>query len=266
MTKVTLVPTPIGNLADISLRALDVLKNADLIAAEDTRHSRILLNHHQIDKTLVRLDSHTITERAPQLLAEYNQIAYITDAGTPGISDPGAELVRLALERNVEIEVLPGATAFVPALVLSGLATNRFCFEGFLPRKGSERNARLAYIAESQVTSIIYESPHRLKKTIEELIGICGESRLASISRELSKKFETTYRGTLKELSETLPEEIKGEIVVVVSPKEQEEKPDFEARAFTLAADGLQGKGLRKALMDMGASRNEAYDLSLKYS
>lgn len=262
------MPTPIGNLGDITLRALETLKAASIIAAEDTRHSRKLLNHYQIDKQLVRLDAHTINERAPKLLEEHEHLAFITDAGTPGISDPGAELVRLALSKDVDVEVLPGATAFVPAVILSGLATNRFAFEGFLPRKGGERKERLECIAKSPTTSIFYESPHRIVKTLGDLVTFCGEDRQVSVSRELSKRFETTYRGSLKELIEELGKgEVKGEIVVVVSPNEaRTDEADFEEQAQKLAAEGLTGKDLRKALIVMGVPRNRAYDLALKLS
>ena len=267
MTKISLVATPIGNLGDITLRALETLKQADVIAAEDTRHSRKLLNHYQIDKKLLRLDAHTISERAPKLLDEHEHLAFITDAGTPGISDPGAELVRLGIERNDEIETLPGATAFVPAIILSGLATNRFTFEGFLPRKGKDRKERLEYIAKSPTTSIIYESPQRIVKTLEDLANICGETRQASVSRELTKRFETIYRGTLKELiSELSQAEVKGEIVLVISPNDgsKNEAIDFEARAKELSAQGLKGKDLQKALVAQGAPRNIAYEITLK--
>jgi len=263
--KLSLVPTPIGNLGDITLRALDTLKVAKVIAAEDTRHSRKLLNHFQIDKRLVRLDAHTINERAPQLLDECEHLAFITDAGTPGISDPGAELVRLALDKDLEIEVLPGATAFVPAVILSGLATNRFAFEGFLPRKGKERKERLSYIAKSPMTSIFYESPHRIVKTLEDLAKLCTADRQVSVSRELTKRFETTYRGTLADLqTELAGKDLKGEVVIVVSPQEEQAGNDFVAEAALLREEGLNGKSLQKALVAMGASRNLAYELSLK--
>lgn len=266
MSKLTLVPTPIGNLGDITLRALEVLKTVDIIAAEDTRHSRKLLTHYQIEKPLVRLDAHTISERADAILAGYLHVAFITDAGTPGISDPGEELVRLALRRGDEVEVLPGATAFVPALVVSGLATARFTFEGFLPRKGSARNKRLKAVAESDAVSILYESPRRLATTLEQLAAVCGETRRASVSRELSKRFETTYRGTLTSLiAELAQTEVKGEVVIVIAPKEAQEASadSFEKQAERLAAEGLRGRNLRKALEVAGAPRNIAYDLSL---
>ena len=263
MGKLTLVPTPIGNLADITLRALEVLKSADVVAAEDTRHSGKLLAHYTIDKPLVRLDAHTISARGESVLAEHNHVAFVTDAGTPGISDPGAELVQLALKRGDAVEVLPGATAFVPALVLSGLPTSRFTFEGFLPRKGGARTERLTAIARSSATTVLYESPNRLVKTLSALREVCGDERHASVSRELSKRFETTYRGTLRALVAELSQgEIRGEVVIVVAPGE-EETPNFAAQAERLAAEGVTGRALRKALAALGAPRNLAYELSL---
>lgn len=265
MTKLTLVPTPIGNLADITLRALTVLRAADVIAAEDTRHSRKLLVHHDLEKPLVRLDAHTILERGEGVLAAHEHVAFITDAGTPGISDPGAELVRLALQRGDHVEVLPGPTAFVPALVLSGLSTARFTFEGFLPRKGSARKFRLEAIATSDATSLLYESPQRLVATLKDLSEVCGATRHASVSRELTKRFETTYRGTLADLVQQLSQsEVRGEIVIVVAPAEEVEETDFEVQARKFAAEGLSGRELRQALTAVGAPRNIAYELSLQ--
>jgi 16S rRNA (cytidine1402-2'-O)-methyltransferase len=260
----SLVPTPIGNLGDITLRALETLKRAEVIAAEDTRHSQKLLQHYAIEKPLLRLDAHTIAERAEGILSRYQTIAFITDAGTPGISDPGVELVQLALKRGDTVEVLPGATAFVPALVLSGLMSARFTFEGFLPRKGGARRERLETIAKSSATSILYEAPQRLKETLEDLITMCGD-RPASVSRELSKLHETTYRGKLSEILEQLGEkEVKGEIVIVVAPVSEPEKPlDFSQEAERLKAQGLSGRALREALTALGAPRNLAYELSI---
>ena len=263
MGKLTLVPTPIGNLADITLRALEVLKSADVVAAEDTRHSGKLLAHYTIDKPLVRLDAHTISTRGEGVLAQYDHVAYLTDAGTPGISDPGTELVQLALRRGDKVEVLPGATAFVPALVLSGLPTARFTFEGFLPRRGGARTERLAAVAQSSATTVLYESPNRLVKTLSALKEVCGSERQASVSRELSKRFETTYRGTLQALVNELSQgEVRGEVVIVVAPGE-EVAPDFAAQAEHLVAEGVTGRALRKALTALGAPRNLAYELSL---
>lgn len=265
MAHLVLVPTPIGNLEDITLRALTTLREADVVAAEDTRHSGKLLAHFGIDKPLVRLDAHTVADRGEAVLAEWERVALITDAGTPGISDPGAEMVRLALARGDGVEVLPGPTAFVPALVLSGLPTAQFTFEGFLPRKGGARRERLEGIAERAHTTALYESPKRLSATLQDLIAVCGETRQASVSRELSKRFEETRRGTLKELFEAFSvREVRGEIVVVLGGlPEGETEGDFALQARKLAAEGITGRDLRKALQALGAPRNVAYELSL---
>lgn len=263
----TLVPTPIGNLADITLRALEVLQAADVIAAEDTRHSGVLLAHHGISRPLHRLDAHTIASRAPRLLAEHERIAFITDAGTPGISDPGEELVRLALAAGHTVEALPGATAFVPALVVSGLPLQRFTFEGFLPRKGQARRERMELIASSTATSVLYEAANRTRATLRDLAAVCGEDRPAAVARELSKRFETVYRGTLSEILEQLSEgEIRGEIVICLqgaATASQAGAGDFAELALLLQQNGLQGRTLRTALTLSGAPRNVAYQLAL---
>ena len=264
MSHLILVPTPIGNLGDITLRALEVLKSVDVIAAEDTRHSQKLLTHFAIQKPLVRLDAHTIAERGQAVLNKYERIAFITDAGTPGISDPGAELVSLALEHQHTVEVLPGATAFVPALVASGLPTAQFCFEGFLPRKGRERKERLLQMAQRNMTSIIYESPQRIVDTLKDLQEVCGQDHKASISREISKRFETIYRGTLEELIQQLGQgEVRGEIVLVLGPAEKSEEVNVEEKVLELKARGLEGRELREALIAGGVPRNLAYKESL---
>ncbi len=265
MAELTLVPTPIGNLGDITLRALRVLREADVVAAEDTRHSGKLLTHFEISKPLERLDAHTITARAPALLEKYARIAFVTDAGTPGLSDPGTELVQLALAGGHTLTVLPGPTALIPALVLSGLPLVRFSYEGFLPRKGSARRERLAVIAQSPQTVAFYESPRRLAATLDDLINVCGEARSVSVSRELTKHFETTYRGTLAEVQAQLSGEVKGECVVVVGPREVPETVDFSGLAQTLAESGLTGRALREALVEAGAPRNLAYELALAH-
>lgn len=262
------MPTPIGNLGDITLRALEALKAADVIAAEDTRRTRQLLDKYAIDARLERLDAHTMEERAPVILQRYGKVAYVTDAGTPGISDPGADLVRVALSLGVAVEALPGATAFVPALIESGLDTARFTFEGFLPRKGAFRRQRLAGIASSPVTSIVYESATRLEGTLAELIKQCGEERAASVSRELSKLHHETRRGSLKELLEWQRESAaRGEVVIVVGPNlaPPEEGPDHALNAERLASVGVHGRLLREALIALGAPRNEAYRLALEH-
>ncbi len=265
MSRLSLVPTPIGNLADMTLRSLEVLRAVELIAAEDTRHSRTLLEHYQIATPLARLDVHTIASRAPDLLERHGHLAFITDAGTPGISDPGAELVRLALSMGVEVEVLPGATALIPALVLSGLPTARFAFEGFLPRKGSERRQRLEAVGTRDHSTVIYEATKRLGATLNDLADACGAGREASVSREMSKRFETTYRATLGELAARFAHDPpKGEAVVVVGPgRSALEAPDFLREAEVLTRHGLVGRALREALLDLGAPRNLAYRLAL---
>jgi len=271
MANLYLVATPIGNLEDISLRALRILKEVDAIAAEDTRHSLKLLSHYGINKPLVRLDSYTMGARAQHYLATYPSLAFISDAGTPGISDPGAELVRLALARGDIIEAIPGATAFVPALILSGLRCNRFSFEGFLPRKGKSRRDRLHFIAASELTSCIYESPQRILESLEELLGYCGPQRQVSLSREISKQFESHYRGTLSELIDQVKlleekNQLKGELVLVISGKESDPEAEQEVldeQIQALQAQGLDPKDLRKALIGLGLSRNQAYELSL---
>jgi len=219
-----LVPTPVGNLEDITLRALRVLKEVSLILAEDTRTSSVLLKHYDIHTPLKSHHKFNEHETSAQMaeLALTQDIALISDAGTPGISDPGFMLVRACVERGVEVQCLPGATAFVPALVDSGLPCDRFYFEGFLPQKKG-RQTRLKILAEHDHTMIIYESPFRLQKTLEQLAEYLGKDRFASVSREISKKFEDTQRGTLEELIEHFKQTpAKGEIVIIVAGKEDE--------------------------------------------
>lgn len=217
------VPTPVGNLEDITLRALRVLKEAELILAEDTRTSSVLLKHYDIHTPLRshhKFNEHE-TSGAMAERALCSDIALISDAGTPGISDPGFMLVRACIEKGVEVQCLPGATAFVPALVCSGLPCDRFHFEGFLPQKKG-RQTRLQQLAGIEQTIIIYESPFRLQKTLEQLASVLGGDRRASVSREISKVHEQTVRGTLQELAEHFRETPpKGEIVIIAEGKEQ---------------------------------------------
>lgn len=214
-----LVPTPIGNLADITYRAVDILKNVDLILAEDTRTSGVLLNHYHILKPTApyhQHNEHKVLQSVIDKLLGGLEIALITDAGTPGISDPAFLLVRECLKNNIEVNCLPGATAFVPALVCSGLPTNSFCFEGFLPLKKG-RQSLLKKLATEQRTIILYESPNRLVKTLDELAIYLGFTRECSVSRELSKKFEETQRGSLLAVSKYFSKKtVKGEIVIVI--------------------------------------------------
>jgi 16S rRNA (cytidine1402-2'-O)-methyltransferase len=217
-----LVPTPIGNLKDITLRALEVLKEVDLILAEDTRNTSHLLTHYQITKPLSpyhQHNEHKVLQHLVSQLLEGKKMAVVTDAGTPGISDPAFLLVRECIKVGIKVECLPGATAFVPALVNSGIPTNRFCFEGFLPLKKG-RQTLLKQLAEEERTTIFYESPVRLVKTLDEIIPYFGENRLCSVSREISKMFEENKRGTLREVADYFREKtVKGEIVIVVAGK-----------------------------------------------
>lgn len=218
-----LVPTPIGNLQDITLRALDVLKRSDLILAEDTRTSSKLLNHYAIQKPLSSFhqhNEHQVLQHIIDQLMNGKEISLITDAGTPGISDPGFLLVRECIRQEVRVECLPGATAFVPALVNSGLPTNRFCFEGFLPLKKG-RHTMLTALATEARTIILYESPVRLLKTLTDLIQYFGAERQCAVSRELTKMYEENYRGTLAQaLAHFQSKTVKGEIVIVLAGTE----------------------------------------------
>jgi len=223
--KLYLVPTPIGNLEDMTFRAIRVLKEADLILAEDTRTSAPLLKHFDINKKVFSHHQHNEHQSSNEIikfLKEGKNVALISDAGTPAISDPGFYLAREALKNDLQVECLPGATAFVPALVNSGFPTDRFCFEGFLPLKKG-RQTRYKILAEEERTIILYESPHRLLKTLEEMITYFGSERQISVSRELTKMFEETVRGTVAEVKiyfETHP--VKGEFVMCVSGKKLE--------------------------------------------
>jgi 16S rRNA (cytidine1402-2'-O)-methyltransferase len=215
-----LIPSPIGNLADITFRAIEVLKSVDLILAEDTRTSKVLLNHYGINKPLSpyhQHNEHRIAAHLADQMREGKQVALLTDAGTPGISDPAYLLVRACIQQDIKVECLPGATAFVPALVNSGLPMNAFCFEGFLPLKKG-RHTLLTQLATEKRTMIFYESPMRLVKTLFLFMEYFGAERNCSVSRELSKKFEENKRGTLEEVHDYFKEKgVKGEIVIVVA-------------------------------------------------
>jgi len=218
-----IVPTPIGNLKDITLRALDVLKEVDLILAEDTRTTSHLLNHYQVTKPISPYHQHNEHKVLQHLIDQLNagkKMALVTDAGTPGISDPAFLLIRECIKNDIRIECLPGATAFVPALVNSGIPTNRFVFEGFLPLKKG-RQTLLKYLAEEERTMIFYESPMRLVKTLDELVQFFGDERQCCVSRELTKMFEENKRGTLKEVRDHFKQKtVKGEIVIIIAGKE----------------------------------------------
>jgi len=222
--KLFVVPTPVGNLEDMTFRAIRVLKNADLILAEDTRTSGFLLKHFEIKTPMQshhKFNEHKTVDNIVQRIKNGQIIALISDAGTPAISDPGFLVVRECIENGIDVECLPGATAFVPALVASGLPNNRFCFEGFLPQKKGRQTKINDLIGETR-TMIFYESPFRLVKTMTQLSEVFGKERKASVSREISKIFEETIRGTLEELITHFTERNpKGEIVLIVAGLEE---------------------------------------------
>lgn len=222
-----IVPTPVGNMEDITLRALRVLKEADIVLAEDTRTSGILLKHFAIERRLLahhKFNEHAATSEIVERLKEGNTVALISDAGTPGISDPGFLLAREAARAGVRIECLPGATACIPAVVASGLPCDRFCFEGFLPVKKG-RQTMLASLAEEPRTMVFYESPHRLTRTLTQFAETFGNDRKACVCREISKIHEEYKRGTLAELARHYTaNEPRGEIVIVVAGQEKKEK------------------------------------------
>ena len=218
-----IVPTPIGNLQDITLRALEVLKKVDLILAEDTRTTSKLLHHYQVERPLTpyhQHNEHQVLQHLVNQLLEGETMAMVADAGTPGISDAAFLLVRECIKVGVKVECLPGPTAFVPALINSGLPTQRFAFEGFLPLKKG-RHTLLTHLAREERTMIFYESPHRLLKTLQDFIQYFGAERRCSVSRELTKLFEENKRGTLQEVCDYFQQkDVKGEIVIVVEGKE----------------------------------------------
>lgn len=227
MSKLYIVPTPIGNLDDITLRAIKVLSEADYILAEDTRTTAFLLKHLGIEKKLYshhKFNEHATSASVAEAIGEGHTVALVSDAGTPGISDPGFLLVRTCVEAGIEVETLPGATAFVPALVQSGFPCDRFCFEGFLPQKKG-RSKRLQELSSESRSIIFYESPFRVVKCLEQLAETFGEERKVSVSRELTKKFEQTVRGTIAEVLEYYRQhEPKGEFVIVVAGCPKPEK------------------------------------------
>lgn len=230
MSKLYVVPTPIGNLEDITFRALKVLKEVDLILSEDTRTSGVLLKHFDIktpQQSHHKFNEHQTCMSVVNRIKSGLSVALISDAGTPAISDPGFLLVRTCVENDVEVECLPGATAFVPALVTSGLPNDRFCFEGFLPQKKG-RQSRIKALAEESRTMVFYESPFRLVRLLGELAAVLGNERRASVSREISKLHEEVMRGTLTELQQYYEEHTpKGEIVVCVAGKQDVAKNEI---------------------------------------
>ena len=233
MAKLYIVPTPIGTLDDITLRAVNVLREVDFILAEDTRTTSFLLRHLGIEKKLHshhKFNEHATVRMVAESIAAGRNAALVSDAGTPGISDPGFLLVRTCVEAGIEVETLPGATALVPALVQSGFPCDRFCFEGFLPQKKG-RAKQLQALADEERTMVFYESPYRVVKCLEQFAEVFGSERRVSVSRELTKKFEQTVRGTVAEVLEHFrTTEPKGEFVIVLAgkPKPKRELPDEE--------------------------------------
>lgn len=222
MSKLFLIPTPIGNLEDITYRAVRILKEADVILVEDTRTTKILFNHYGISSRMEvhhKFNEHHKVTRIVQRIKLGETFALVSDAGTPGISDPGYLLVNECLKENVEVECLPGATALIPALINSGYPSDRFCFEGLLPHKKGRRTL-ISNLAKEQRTIILYESPHRLLKTLQDLQQVMGNERRCSVSRELTKIYEETVRGNLAELIDHFSKHIpRGEMVIILSAK-----------------------------------------------
>ena len=281
LTMLSVCPTPIGNLGDITLRVLETLKAADLIAAEDTRRTRQLLTHFGISKPLVSFFEHNELKRLPDLLERLHRgekIALVSDAGMPAICDPGYRLVRAALDAGLPVEVLPGPSAIETALVASGFTTDSFMFAGYLPRRKGDLQKALARIAAEPATCVAFESPHRLRATLAAAAGTLGE-RPVAICRELTKRFEDISRGSASELAANLPEKVKGEIVLVfagaagaaaaAAPAVPEaatpEAAALEDAVRTMLAGGLSArKTAAVAAVLTGLSRNRAYQLVLR--
>lgn len=276
--KLYLCATPIGNLEDITLRVLRILQEVDLIAAEDTRNSVKLLNHFDIHTPMTSYHEYNKYDKAKELIEKMRQgknIALITDAGTPGISDPGEELVRMCAEEGIEVTSLPGASACITALTLSGLSTRRFAFEAFLPADKKERQAVLQELPEETRTLILYEAPHRLRKTLEELYQTLGNRRM-TICRELTKKYETAFRTNLEEaIRHYETEEPRGEYVLVIEGKKQEELQKERQEAWKemsleehMKFYEVQGtphkEAMRLVAKDRGLSKREVYQALLK--
>lgn len=282
--KLIVCATPIGNLEDITLRVLKALKEADLIAAEDTRHTRKLLSAYDIHVPLTAYHEHNRMAKGRELLDKVAggcTVALVSDAGLPGISDPGEDLVRDCVQRGLPLEVLPGASASITALVLSGLPTRRFVFEGFLPRSKKEYRERLHILAKEERTIILYESPHRLKDTLKVMQEVLGHERPAALVRELTKKFEEVRRGTLRELAESLQEGVRGECTLIIAGNLQENRdtsgdvrneavdPTSLARLLAEELERLTGLGvdnkaaLKAAAQKFGIPKREAYRLKL---
>jgi 16S rRNA (cytidine1402-2'-O)-methyltransferase len=274
--RLVLVATPIGNLGDLPPRAVEAQRTADVVCCEDTRHSRKLLDHFGLRPArLVAVHEHNEAESSARLVDEIVRegitVACITDAGTPGISDPGERLVAAALDAGVDVSVVPGPAALIAALVVSGLPTERFCFEGFLPRKGRERAARLAALAAEGRTTVLYEAPHRLAQTVGDLAEACGGDRRLAIARELTKKFEDVWRGTLAEAVERAASmEARGEHVLVLEGAAALDAPsdeDLDAAVRRRLDAGLSTRdAAAEVAAALGVPKRLAYNAAVRLS
>ncbi|WIF96157.1 16S rRNA (cytidine(1402)-2'-O)-methyltransferase [Caminicella sporogenes] len=272
--KLYICPTPIGNLEDITIRTLNILKKVDLIAAEDTRHTIKLLNHYDIKKPLVSYHEHNKDKRGQELiekLKEGQNIALVSDAGMPGISDPGEDLVKLCIENNISLEVLPGASAIITALVISGLSTKKFAFEGFLDRNKKKRRERFKEIKKDDRTLVFYESPHRLLECLNDMMDILGDRQIV-IARELTKKYEEVLRGSISEIIEHFKaKEPKGEFVVLIegnddteSSNDAWEKISIKEHIILYINKGMKKKeAIKKVAEDRKIPKREVYKYSV---
>ncbi len=268
--KLYICPTPIGNLEDITLRTLRILREVDIIACEDTRHSLRLLNHYEIKKPLTSYHEHNIREKGQELiqkLIEGNNIAIITDAGMPGISDPGADLIKLSIEEDIEVVVLPGATASITALVASGLNTRKFVFEGFLPSKKKDRIKALETLVNEKRTIIFYESPHRVINSMEDMLEVLGNRNIA-VCRELTKHYEEILRGNFETALKRFNQDVvKGEFVIIVEGNTEIEKEEIniEEELIRHLENGLTKKeAIKKVVEEKKIPKNIVYSESLK--
>ncbi|NLY44416.1 MAG: 16S rRNA (cytidine(1402)-2'-O)-methyltransferase [Tissierella sp.] len=269
--KLYICPTPIGNLEDITLRTLRTLKEVDLIAAEDTRHTIKLLNHYEIKKPLTSYHEHNIKEKGIELIERLNKgenIALVSDAGMPGISDPGQDLIRLAIEEGIQVIVLPGPTASIAALVVSGLNTDKFVFEGFLSSRKKERVDQLKLLKDEKRTLIIYESPHRILDTLDNMLNTL-ENRNIAIVRELTKIYEEIFRGTIQEaIGKFSTGKIKGEFVIIIEGNQNEDVEldiDIEGELLKYINRGLSKKeSVKKVAEEFNLPKNEVYQKSIE--
>jgi len=269
MSALVLVGTPIGNLGDLSPRATDELRHADVILAEDTRRTRGLLTHAGIRAAgrLRAVHAHNERERAAwvvDVVRAGQRVAYVTDAGMPGISDPGAELVRACVDAGLEVEIVPGPSAVLTALVLSGLPTERFVFEGFLPRRGPSRRERIAALVSEPRTTIVFEAPSRVRATLADLRDACGPLRQVAVARELTKRYEEVWRGDLVDADAALAPEPRGEHVIVLGPappRPEAGDAEIEAHLRTALTEGLSTRdAAARVAADLGVPRRRAYD------